>query len=90
MVALPHKDITGAALYSLRQAVARSLGNRPGDRLACITVISTSHTSHTSTASDDTSDTSETSETSVHRACLIRQWAQPLGLPGHQSSCHLL
>jgi hypothetical protein len=45
MVAVPHKDVTDATLYSLRQAVARSLGTRPGARLACVTVISSSQTS---------------------------------------------
>ena len=83
MVALPHEDITDATLYSLRQAAARSLGTRPGARLACVTVISPGHTSATQ---DDTS------ETSVHRRHLARlqQWAQPLALPGRQSSCHVL
>ena len=83
MVALPHEDITDATLYSLRQATARSLGNRPGARLTCVTVISTSQAS---TASD------EASETSVHRRHLtrLRHWAEPLALPGHQSSCHVL
>ena len=83
MVALPHEDISDATLYSLRQAVARSLGTRPGARLACVTVISTGLTS---TASD------ETSETSMHRRHLmrLRQWAQPLDLSQHQSSCHVL
>ncbi len=83
MVAIPHKDVTDATLYSLRQAVARSLGTRPGARLACVTVISSSLTS----TSDD-----EKSETSVHRRYLstLRQWAQPLDHPGHQTSCHVL
>jgi hypothetical protein len=30
MVAVPHEDVSDATLYSLRQAVARSLGIRPG------------------------------------------------------------
>lgn len=83
MVAVPHKDVTDATLYSLRQAVSRSLGTRPGAQLACVTVISSSQTS----ASKD-----ETSETSVHRKYLatLRQWAQPLDLMGHQTSFHVL
>ncbi len=83
MVALPHKDVSDATLYSLRQAVARSLGTRPGARLACVTVISPGQTS---AASDDTS------ETRVHRRYLagLRQWAQPLDLLGHQASYHVL
>ena len=83
MVAVPHKDVTDATLYSLRQAVARSLGTRPGARLACVTVISPSQTS----ASEE-----DKSETNVHRRYLttLRQWAQPLDHPGHQTSCHVL
>ncbi len=83
MVAVPHKDATDATLYSLRQAVERSLGTRPGARLACVTVISSSLTS----TSDD-----ERSETSVHRRYLtaLRQWAQPLDAKGHQMSFHVL
>jgi len=83
MVAVPHKDATDATLYSLRQAVARSLGTRPGARLACVTVISGNQTS----ASEE-----DRSETQVHRRYLnaLRQWAQPLDYPGHQISCHVL
>ncbi len=83
MVAVPHKDASDATLYSLRQAVARSLGNRPGARLAVVTVVSSSATS----SSDDA-----TSETSVQRRYLIalRQWAQPLDHPGQQVSYHVL
>jgi eukaryotic-like serine/threonine-protein kinase len=83
LVAVPHMDVSDSTLYSLRQAVARSLGTRPGARLACVTVISSSQTS--------TSDDAQ-SETSVHRRYLtaLRQWAQPLDHPGHQISCHVL
>ena len=83
MVAVPHKDASDATLYSLREAVARALGTRPGARLACVTVISSSLTS----TSED-----ENSETSVHRRYLaaLRHWAQPLDHPGHQTSCHVL
>ena len=83
MVAVPHVDVTDATLYSLRQAVARSLGTRPGARLACVTVISSGLTS----SSDE-----EKSETKVHRRYLtmLRQWAQPLDHPGHQTSFHVL
>ena len=83
MVAVPYRDATDATLYSLRQAVARSLGTRPGARLACVTVIPTSlsNTTH-----------EERSETQVHRRYLtqLHQWAQPLDHPGHQTSCHVL
>jgi len=83
MVAIPHKDVSDATLYSLRQAVARSLGTRPGARLACVTVISPNQTNSTSDAQ---------SETSVHRRYLsnLRQWALPLDMPGHQTSFHVL
>ncbi len=83
MVAVPHKDVTDATLYSLRQAVARSLGTRPGARLACVTVISPGQTSSSIDAN---------SETSVQRKYIasLRQWAQPLDLPGQQTSYHVL
>ncbi len=83
MVAVPHKDVTDATLYSLRQAVARSLGTRPGARLACVTIISSSQTS----ASEE-----HKSESTVHRRYLttLRQWAQPLDQPGQQMSFHVL
>jgi nucleotide-binding universal stress UspA family protein len=83
MVAVPHKDVSDATLYSLRQAVARSLGTRPGARLACVTVISSGQTSTTE---------EEKSETNVHRRYItaLHQWAQPLDQTGHQVSCHVL
>jgi nucleotide-binding universal stress UspA family protein len=82
MVAVPYKDVTDATLYSLRQAVARSMGTRPGARLACVTVISGSQSS----------SSNEASETSVQRRHIaaLRQWAQPLDLPGQQTSYHVL
>ena len=83
MVAVPHEDVSDATLYSLRQAVARSLGIRPGARLACVTVISPSASS--------TSDSTR-SETTLHRQhhARLRQWAQALDLSGHQVSYHVL
>lgn len=83
MVAVPHADASDATLYSLRQAVARSLGIRPGARLAVVTVISPSQTSTTDSLK---------SETSVHRdyLALLQQWAQPLDLEQHQASFHVL
>lgn len=83
MVAVPHHDVSDATLYSLREAVARSLGIRPGARLACVTVISPSQTSTTEAYKG---------ETQVHRWHLSRlqQWAQPLDLDGHQTSFHVL
>jgi len=83
MVAVPNHEVSDATLYSLRQAVARSLGIRPGARLACVTVISPGATSSTD---------HENSETSVHRRLLamLRQWAQGLPLTEHQTSFHVL
>ncbi len=83
MVAVPHYDVSDATLYSLREAVARSLGIRPGARLAVVTVISPGMSSTTD---------SDKSETAVHRQYLnmLRQWAQPLDLEGHQTSFHVL
>ncbi len=82
MVAVPWRDASDATLYSLRQAVARSLGLRPGARLACITVVPGS----------TTTSTGEASETGVHRRhlAMLRQWAQPLDLTGHGVSFHVL
>lgn len=83
MVAVPHQDASDATLYALREAVARSLGIRPGARLACVTVISPSAVSSTD---------GNTSETALYRRHLgqLRQWAQPLELSGHQTSYHVL
>ena len=83
MVALPHQDVSDATLYSLREAVGRSLGIRPGARLACVTVISPSETSSTDSAR---------SESTLHRQHLTRMqhWAQGLDLDDHQASFHVL
>jgi nucleotide-binding universal stress UspA family protein len=82
MVAVPHHDVSDATLYSLRQAVARSLGIRPGARLAVVTVVAPGAASST--------DASR-SETALQRNLLamLKDWAQ--GLPeGHQTSYHVL
>ena len=83
MVAVPHDDVTDATLYSLRQAVARSLSTRPGARLAVVTVISPSASSTTD---------SQRSETHLHRTHLARlkKWAQGLDMRGHGVSYHVL
>ena len=83
MVALPHHDVRDDTLYSLRQAVTRSLGIRTGARLTVVTVISPNQSS----TSDD-----DSSETSLHRQYLTmqRQWAQGLDLQQHQCSFHVL
>jgi hypothetical protein len=83
MVAVPNRDVTDATLYSLRVAVNRSLGTRPGARLACVTVISPSETS--------ASDASK-SESRVHTRYLemLKQWAQgiEMGVPPNVISRH--
>ena len=83
MVAVPNKDVTDATLYSLRVAVNRSLGTRPGARLACVTVISSSETS--------ASDVSK-SESRVHSRYLemLKQWAQGIEMGSHQTSFHVI
>jgi serine/threonine protein kinase len=83
MVAVPLKSASDATLYALRRAAARSLGTRPGARLACVTVISSGETS---TVDHDSS------ETSVQRRLLtqLHKWAQPLDVPNQQTSCHVL
>jgi len=83
MVALPYENASDATLYSLREAAARSLGIRPGARLACVTVIP----ERLSNSSIDAQ-----SETSVQRRYLawLHEWARALNHPGHQTSCHVL
>jgi len=83
LVAVPWKDVSDATLYSLRRAASRSLGIRPGARLACVTVIAPGDT-------DPTSDNA--SEVQVHRWQLdrLRQWAQGLDLENRQVSFHVL
>jgi eukaryotic-like serine/threonine-protein kinase len=83
MVAVPWKDATDATLYSLRRAANRSLGIRPGARLACVTVVSPGDTD----ATDD-----RFTEVQVRRQQLdrLRQWAQGIAAEGRQLSFHVL
>lgn len=82
MVALPPQESSDAVLYSLRQAAARCLGNRPGARLAVVSVVAP----RAGVGGD------EDSETSVLRRHLIaqRHWAAPLEQDGLQISFHVL
>ncbi len=77
MVAIPHQDASDRTLYSLRAATARSLGIRPGARLACVTVINPG-------LGED--------ETALQREHLerLRRWADGLPLDGHQASFHVI
>ncbi|HWT16803.1 MAG TPA: bifunctional serine/threonine-protein kinase/universal stress protein [Patescibacteria group bacterium] len=81
MVAIPHRDVTDATLYSLREAVARSLGIRPGARLACVTVVP-----------EGTSDDDSHGDGNRYARILaqLRQWASLLDLSTHQASYHVL
>jgi serine/threonine protein kinase len=81
MVAVPHRDVSDTTLYSLRRAVERSLGIRPGARLACVTVIE-----------PVTEVAGPASETQQHRLHLdrLRRWASGIDLQGHQVSFHVL
>ena len=83
MVAVPHHDVTDATLQSLRDAVARSVGIRPGARLAVVTVVS---------PADSSSGDAAHSETALQRQMLamLKRWAKPLPLDGHQVSFHAL
>ncbi len=83
MVAVPFKGATDATHFSLRTAAQRSLGSRPGARLACVTVISPSETSSTEAAK---------SEANVHTRYLelLRHWAQGIDTEQHQLSLHVL
>jgi eukaryotic-like serine/threonine-protein kinase len=78
LVAVPHHDTTDATLYALRQAVKRSLGIRPGARLACVTVAATPGP--------------QQDEAALHRrhAAGLRQWARGLDLQEQQVSFHVL
>jgi nucleotide-binding universal stress UspA family protein len=83
MVAVPHFDVTAQALAALRRAVGRALGNRPGARLACVTIISPNDTSSTDAKS---------SEIAVHQQMMtyLRHWAEDVELGDHQASFHVL
>jgi nucleotide-binding universal stress UspA family protein len=83
MVAVPWKDASDATLYSLRTAADRSLGIRPGARLACVTVVGPGDIDHLVPGR---------AETDVHRLHLDRlhQWAQGMRLDGHGVSFHVL
>jgi len=81
MVAVPHRDASEATLRALRQAVERSLGNRPGARLSCVTVISHAEAGETAPAN-----------MTVHQQRMIqlREWAAQANLGDHQATFHVL
>ena len=83
MAAVPHHDVSDATLYSLREQVNRSLGVRPGARLACVTVVAPISDMGGQTGPDSAQ---------VHRQHLeqLRQWSRGLDLEGRQVSYHVL
>jgi nucleotide-binding universal stress UspA family protein len=84
MVAVPHHDATEATLLALRQAVRRGLGNRPGARLACMTVVSLG----TAVSGDEHRPTA----VELHQQMLayLREWAGKIDLGDHVVSYHVL
>lgn len=82
MVAVPNHDVSDVAMVALRQATARSLGTRPGARLAVVTVVNSSLNS-------SGKDRSET-WLMRHHLTAFRKWAEGLDLSGHQVSFHVL
>ncbi|QKO23028.1 bifunctional serine/threonine-protein kinase/universal stress protein [Rhodoferax sp. BAB1] len=78
LVAVPPQDASDALLHTLRQATARALGTRPGARLACVTVLAPG--------------ANGVAASTLQRRHLLqlRQWAQALEGPGHQTFCHVL
>jgi serine/threonine protein kinase len=83
MIALPNNDVSDATLYALRQATMRSLGTRPGAKLAIVTVISSGITA---------SSENNQSETWIQRQHLasFKKWAEGLNLQNHQVSFHVI
>jgi len=83
MVAIPAHGADDATLYSLREGVQRSLGIRPGARLAVVTVVGSSLIGNTHAGK---------TEANLHRQHLsqLRQWAAPLSLGSNQISFHVL
>ena len=70
MVAIPHEDVSEATLYSLRAAAQRSLGHRPGARLAVVTVISPNASSSTDSHSGTTSISARSGRRDVKKIML--------------------
>ncbi len=82
MVAVPNEDVSDVAMVALRQATARSLGTRPGARLAVVTVVNSSFTS----SGEDRNET----WLIRHHLTGFRKWAEGLDLSDHQVSFHVL
>jgi len=83
MVAVPHDDVREATLEALRQAVRRGLGNRPGARLACVTVVP---------PVSPVGDAGRPNGVELHQRMLtrLREWSGSIGPGDHAVSCHVL
>jgi len=81
MVAVPHRDAGEATLEALRRAVTRVLGNRPGARLSCVTVLSPGGLKDASY-----------NEVVAHQQALsfLHRWAENIDLGGHLATYHAL
>ena len=81
MVAVPHDDVTEATLVALRQAVERGLGNRPGARLSCVTVIAPGQ-----------ADAERAGGPIVQQKMMafLRDWAAQVRLGDHPATLHVL
>lgn len=82
MVALPHDDMGDSVMIALRQATVRSLGTRPGARLAIVTVVN----------SGISAKDKNQNETWLirHHLAAFRKWAEGIDRAGHQVSFHVL
>jgi nucleotide-binding universal stress UspA family protein len=83
MVAVPYREATEATLQALRLAARRGLGNRPGARLACATVVA---------PGDARIGDATQSEIEKHQRLLawLRQWAAKIDVGNHAVSYHVL
>jgi len=73
--------VTEATLLALRQAVRRGLGNRPGARLSCVTVISSAVAAE-----------AVQGESTIHQQMLtyLRRWAATMDIGDHVATFHVL
>ncbi|MBU3719544.1 MAG: serine/threonine protein kinase [Burkholderiaceae bacterium] len=83
MVAFPDRVVTDSVLWGLERLATLALGNRPGARLAVVTVLRSSAVSGTK---------HESSEVTMHRTYLnsMQRWARGVNTEGHQISFHVI
>ncbi|GAP38886.1 serine/threonine protein kinase [Piscinibacter sakaiensis] len=89
MVALPWRDASDATLYALRESVARSLGLRPGARLACVSVLPPGG-ARGGPGPDGDGDGAAGVPSHRHLLARLHEWAAPLDQDAHPTSCHVL